>query len=73
MICVGRMLPHPGNLDSVALEIHEMTKAINQINESVKRLQAGPRMVQQLPEGHGCDFSPRRLRLAERCARYGRL
>ena len=43
----------PGNLHSVALKIHEMTKAINQINESVKGLQAGPRMVQQLPKGRG--------------------
>jgi hypothetical protein len=43
----------PGNLHSVALEIREMTKAINQINESVKRLQAGPRTVQKLPQGRG--------------------
>jgi hypothetical protein len=30
-----------------------MIKAINQINESVKRPQAGPRMMQQLPNGSG--------------------
>ena len=30
-----------------------MTKAINQINESVRRLQAGPSMVQKLPKGRG--------------------
>jgi len=30
-----------------------MIKAINQINESVKRPQAGPCMMQQLPNGSG--------------------
>jgi hypothetical protein len=50
MICVARVPPHPGNLHSVALEIREMTKAINRINESVKRLQTGPRTVQKLPK-----------------------
>jgi hypothetical protein len=43
----------PGNLHSVVLKIREMIKAINQINESVKRPQAGPRMMQQLPNGSG--------------------
>jgi hypothetical protein len=37
----------PPGYHSVPLEIHEMTMAITQINESVKRLQAG-HMVQQL-------------------------
>jgi negative regulator of sigma E activity len=48
MIWVARVLPY-GNLHSVALKIREMIKAINQINESVKRPQAGSRTMQQLP------------------------
>jgi hypothetical protein len=40
----------PGNLHSVALEIREMTKAINQINESGKRLQPARARCKSCPK-----------------------